>query len=91
MIGCNVATSCSEALGEGAHHDINIGRVYPPVLTHSPASGSHGSNTVGLVQVHIRLKESVVEKCPTYTNWSGDYVDTHSLLYTYTTSPLTSN
>ena len=55
VISCNVASSSAEALGEGPHHYVNIGRVHPPVLTHTPACGPHGTNAVSLVQIQVSL------------------------------------
>ena len=57
VIGSNVTSAGSEALGERSHHDVHIGRVTPPVLDHAPSAGSHGSNTVSLVQIQVSLEE----------------------------------
>ena len=55
MTGCNVSSAGSKALGERPHHYVNIGRVYPPVLSHSTASPAHSTNAVSLIQVYIGL------------------------------------
>ena len=55
IVGCYVASATSKTLGEGPHHYVNVGRVYPPVLHHTSASFPHCSNAVCLIQVQISL------------------------------------
>ena len=57
MTGCYVSSAGSKALGERAHHYVDIGRVYPPVLSHTAAGPAHGTNAVSLIQIYIGLCE----------------------------------
>ena len=59
MSGCNVSTGCTKALCECSHHDIDISRVHPPVLSHTPSCLPHRSNTVSLVKVEVNLQVKI--------------------------------
>ena len=50
-----VTSSSSKALAKGSHHNIHIRGTDSVELTDTPSSPPHGTNTVGLVQVEIRL------------------------------------
>ena len=53
--GCNVTTSCTKGLGEGAHHDIYLSSVDAPVLCSTSASPSKGADAVRFVQKQVCL------------------------------------
>lgn len=55
VIGSNVASTASEALGEGAHQDVHVGRIHAPVLGDATPSLTHRTYAVGLVQVDVCL------------------------------------
>lgn len=62
MTGCDVASAGTKALGEGAHHDVNVRRVDAPVFRDSTTSSTHGTNAVSLIKIHIGLKYNVEGK-----------------------------
>lgn len=51
---CNVTACSTEALGEGAHHDIHVAGVQPEVIDHSSPLRTQGPDAVGLVKVKVR-------------------------------------
>ena len=55
VVSGNVAPTGTKALGEGAHHDVNITRVYPPVFRHASPRPPYGTNAVSLVQKEVGL------------------------------------
>lgn len=57
MVSSDVASTTTKALGEGTHQNVNITRVHPPVVTHTPPRLPNSTNAVGFVQVEIGLRE----------------------------------
>eukprot|EP00639_Heterosigma_akashiwo_P007901 CAMPEP_0194596312 /NCGR_PEP_ID=MMETSP0292-20121207/25589_1 /TAXON_ID=39354 /ORGANISM="Heterosigma akashiwo, Strain CCMP2393" /LENGTH=281 /DNA_ID=CAMNT_0039456559 /DNA_START=372 /DNA_END=1218 /DNA_ORIENTATION=- len=51
----DVASHPAEGLGEGAHHDVDVGGVHAAVLAGPAARGAQRADAVRLVQVQVRL------------------------------------
>ena len=52
----DVAAAGAKALGEGAHHEVDVCRVHPRVLAHAAPARAQGTDAVGLIQVQVALQ-----------------------------------
>lgn len=55
LFASDISSSSTEALCECSHHDVDIFGIQAKVVHHSSAVRPQGPDTVGLIQVQIRL------------------------------------